>query len=85
MSLKYYLKHYGYVILFFCLSLFLITQFLQFEASSIVKTQILIILAALYVVWGVGYHNFTKSLTMEVMIEYILIALLGIIILYGFI
>ena len=85
MTLRYFFKHYGLVLVFFLLSVTLITGFLQLQAPQVIKAQILIGLSLAYVIWGITYHNFTKSLTTEVVIEYILIALLGIIILYGFI
>ncbi len=85
MTLRYFLKQHGFVLTFFVVAVLLMAGFLQLEASRFIKTQILLALAILYVVGGIVYHNFTKSLTTETTIEYILIALLGVIILYGFI
>ena len=40
-------------------------------------------LIAFYLFWAIFYHHFDKSLKLEVVLEYILTALLALIILYG--
>lgn len=39
-----------------------------------------VIFAALYVVWGLWHHSYTRTLTKSVVLEYLLVAIIGIVI-----
>ena len=49
----------------------------------LVQFQILVMLSVLYLGWALLHHNLDKSLTLEIIIEYVLTALLAMVILYG--
>ena len=53
--------------------------------STIPKVQFLIVLALIffYLAWALVYHLLDKSLTLEVTLEYVLTALLAVVVLYG--
>ncbi|OGE14408.1 hypothetical protein A3F00_03365 [Candidatus Daviesbacteria bacterium RIFCSPHIGHO2_12_FULL_37_11] len=55
----------------------------KFQGIPIVQYTILTFLVAFYLLWATAFHHFDKSLKLEVMIEYILTALLALVILYG--
>lgn len=79
---KKFKKHTGYY-----LSLFIILflgLFLTFIATPNLMLQVLIILTTIlfYVFWGLLHHFINHELTARIMIEYILIGLLGISILF---
>lgn len=56
-----------------------------FKLQGMPKAQYfaLSILIVFYLFWAILYHYYDKSLKLEVMIEYILTALLALVILYG--
>lgn len=55
----------------------------QFQARSELQLQILIIVGLIYIIGAFIHHHFDKTLTLEVIIEYILIAILAISIVSG--
>lgn len=56
---------------------------LKFNYSPVIQFQILTILVLFYLSWALFYHHLDKSLTSEIMVEYLLIVLLATVILYG--
>ncbi len=56
---------------------------LRFQNMPLVQFQILVALSILYLGWALTHHNLDKSLTLEIIIEYVLTALLAMVILYG--
>lgn len=79
---KKFKKHEGYYLsLFIILILGLLLTFL---ASPNFIFQIVIILTTIlfYVLWGILHHLINHELTAKIMIEYILIGLLGVSILF---
>ena len=56
---------------------------LRYHNSPKVQFQIFVALAIAYLTWSLLHHSLDKSLTLEVVIEYVLTALLALVILYG--
>ena len=56
---------------------------MKFQGSPFIQFQILIILIGLYFIWAFLYHFFDKSLSLEIMLEYFLTALLAVVVAYG--
>lgn len=54
-----------------------------FRESSLIQLEIVILTITFYLISSFFYHHLDKSLTLEIMIEYILIGLLSLIILQG--
>lgn len=74
MSLSYL---YMPLVLVFLISLYF------FRASAIYQVEVIIGAAITYVTIALLHHHLDKSLTLEIIIEYILIAILVVIILQG--
>lgn len=55
----------------------------QFQARSELQLQVLIIVGLIYIIGAFIHHHFDKTLTLEVIIEYILIAILALSIVSG--
>lgn len=55
------------------------------KLGGLPQIQFLIVLSLVfsYLAWAVGYHLLDKSLTLEVSLEYILTALLALVVAYG--
>jgi len=70
------------VVLFLMITALAIGGVFIFDSSRL-QFQILTVLAITYLSWALLHHSLDKSLTLEIMIEYVLTALLTIIILYG--
>lgn len=78
-------KHTGHYI---SLLLILGLGFLGLKLSypnRILEMQIIILTAVFYVIWGITHHHQNHSLNSKIVIEYILIAALGIAVLLFFI
>lgn len=71
------------VLILVVLSLIALIGVFRFGDNSRLQFQILTSLALIYLSWALLHHTIDKSLTLEVVIEYVLTALLAIIILYG--
>lgn len=56
---------------------------LYFNGSKNIQQIIIIALSILYIVWGILHHLKEKSLQARVVIEYVLLALLGCIVVIG--
>ncbi len=56
---------------------------LKFQGFTFVQFVILTILSVLYLSFALTHHFFDKSLSFEIMLEYVLTVLLALIILYG--
>ena len=71
------------LIVILSVGLFSILGLLKF--STIPQVQFLIILSLIffYLAWALSYHLLDKSLTLEVTLEYVLTALLAVVVLYG--
>lgn len=79
---KKFKKHLGYY-----LSLLIILSFgllLTFLAIPNIQLQIIIILLTtfFYVLWGIFHHLINHELTSKIMVEYVLIGVLGVSILF---
>ena len=62
-----------------------IIAFLVFPHDKAFQVAILIAVAISYVVWGVVHHHIHKDLYVPVLIEYILVATLGLVIVFSLI
>lgn len=60
-----------------------LVSILRLQGSPSVQFEVLALLVLFYLSWALLYHFLDKSLKLEVMIEYILTALLALVILYG--
>lgn len=79
---KKFKKHLGY---YLSLSLILLLGlFLVFLATPNIKLQTIIILLTIffYVLWGILHHFINHELTPKIVVEYVLIGILGISILF---
>ena len=55
----------------------------RLQGTPMLQFFVLVVLISFYLFWATLYHFFDKSLKLEIMIEYILTALLALVILYG--
>lgn len=67
----------------FVISIVASLAILKFQNLPKMQFQILVILSLIYLSWALLHHTLDKSLTLEIVIEYVLTALLALIILYG--
>ena len=72
-----FIKHFGYYISL--LGIFALGMVAAILASGNFMLQIFIIVLTIvfYVIWGILHHFHTHELTTKIMVEYILIAILG--------
>lgn len=70
-DLKYFIKRHNYLTFSF-LALFLSSILLFLPKSPAVSLQIAIILSCGFLLWSLVHHYYDKSLSLEIMIEYIL-------------
>lgn len=57
--------------------------FFRFQGMPAVQFSILALLVGFYLAWATTFHFYDKSFKLEVMVEYVLTALLTLVILYG--
>ena len=69
----------------FILGLALLTGIIVVKLQGLPQVQFLVTLCLVfaYLAWALLYHKLDKTLTLEVMLEYILTALLAVIVAYG--
>lgn len=74
---KNLLKHLGYY--FSLIAIFAVGLFLTLISYPNRSLEIFVIIATIifYVVWGILHHLYTHELTAKIMVEYILIGILG--------
>ena len=79
---KKFLKHFGYYLIL--LLIFAIGLIATILSSPNLNLQILIIICTVifYVFWGIWHHKNTHELTTKITIEYMLIGLLGLSIIF---
>lgn len=83
-TLKGYIKKIELPHLFAVISLFVVVALIVFRDISFLQVLIAAIAVFLYIIIAFLHHLVDKSLTFEVIIEYILIAVLVLMILQGF-
>jgi len=64
-------------------AVFTIIAVFRLQGLPLMQFVSLSTLVFFYLIWALIFHHFDKSLKLEVMIEYILTALLALVILYG--
>ncbi|KKR80446.1 MAG: hypothetical protein UU73_C0001G0216 [Candidatus Daviesbacteria bacterium GW2011_GWA1_41_61] len=69
-------------VIFFTVPIFIFTLF-AYRFSPQIQFQIFTLAAIIYVIVALVHHHKDKSLTLEIIIEYVLIAALALIILQG--
>jgi Sec-independent protein secretion pathway component TatC len=69
--------------IFLIISLILIGASFFFKGGSFYQYEIIFIAVAIYLISSTIHHYFDKSLTLEVGLEYVLIALLTILVVFG--
>ena len=62
-----------------------ILAFVFFSYDPAFKIAVIISIAVSYVVWGIMHHYLNKDLYLEVVLEYIAVAVLGLIIVFSLI
>ncbi len=83
-ALKHFVKKHNYLAFSF-LALFLSGVLLFSPKSPIISLQIAIILSSGFLGWSLIHHYYDKSLSMEIMVEYVLtIALVIVSVVYFF-
>lgn len=80
MYIKKYLKRVSLGIFFTLVLVGGATLFL-FQHNSTIQLQIMSILSVIYLFWALVHHYLDKSLTVEIVVEYVLIASLVIVVL----
>lgn len=70
-------------LLFLVISLVLIGASFFFKDWAIYQYQIIFLAVAVYLISSIIHHYFDKSLTVEVGLEYVLIALLSFLVVFG--
>lgn len=71
-------KHLGYYVSFFIILFAGIFLVYQQQGDKQLQLDFVILLSFAYVVWGILHHAIHHSLGLRIVIEYIVIALLGI-------
>lgn len=69
--------------IFLLISLILIFLSFFYKGWSFYQYQIIFAAVAIYLISSIAHHYFDKSLTLEVGLEYILIALLSVLVVFG--
>lgn len=69
--------------IFLAISLVLIGASFFFKDWSLFQYHIIFLAVAIYLISSIIHHFFDKSLTLEVGLEYVLIALLAILVVFG--
>ncbi|MBI2009743.1 MAG: hypothetical protein HYS86_01055 [Candidatus Chisholmbacteria bacterium] len=54
---------------------------LLFRVNEVLKNTVILALAAAYVAWGIYHHKTSNHLRLKVVLEYLLVALLGVLLL----
>lgn len=76
-DLKKYSFHYFVLFLLFCIGLFL---FIQSPHNQNVQQLVIVYLTSSYFIWGMLHHWIADRVTYTLMLEYALVALLGLLI-----
>lgn len=71
------------IFIFLIITLAALVGVLQFRNIPLAQFQTLVVLSFLYLGWAIIHHYLDRTLNLEVTIEYMLTALLAIVILYG--
>lgn len=81
-DLKKIIKKHNYLAFSF-LALFVSASLLFLPKSAVLSLEMALILSGLFFIWSIAHHYYDKSLSMEIMAEYILtIALLLVSVVY---
>lgn len=70
-------------LIIFGLALASFLTIIRLSGSPQIQFLIVLCLVFFYLLWAISYHLLDKSLTLEVAIEYILTALLALVVAYG--
>lgn len=77
--MKKVIKDLAHYLPLFGIFLLAIVAFWQFPFDKAVQTGIVIVTALAYVVWGIVHHALHRDLYLVVVIEYVAVALLGVV------
>lgn len=80
MSIKKHAKHISHYIPLMGILVICVVPFVFFPYDTFFKGAVLVAAAIAYVVWGIIHHYIHKDLYPAVVIEYILVASLGLIV-----
>ena len=72
---KKHLYHYGFIVLLFAMGL---TVIAIFSPTKQLQMLFVLLIAICYIGWGIVHHAIHHDLTAKIVIEYVLIASLGI-------
>lgn len=75
-------KHLGYYISFFLILFGGIFLVFQAQGDKTLELEFVILLSVSYVVWGILHHLVHHSVNIKVVLEYIVVALLGIAVIF---
>lgn len=78
-------KHFVHYVALFAVLAAGIVGFYIFSYERLFQAAVAVSVAVAYVVWGLVHHSIHKDLTPSVLVEYILIATLGLIIVFSLI
>lgn len=75
---KYMRKHLGYYISFLLILGGGVTSVLLSQGDKQLQMEFVVLLAGAYVLWGILHHVIHHSVTLRLIIEYVVVAALGI-------
>lgn len=84
-NLKVKMKNYGFLAHLFALAIIFgcsLWAFLQFEDSPLLQLYVVIAAVVAYNAWGLIYHYFRRWLTLELVLEYLLMGALVILLFF---
>ena len=80
-DIHHHLIHY---VILLCILVAGFSTFLVFRHQTLIQMGISVVVAFLYVLWGIGHHSaIEKHMHSRIMIEYILVSLIGLILVWG--
>ncbi len=77
------IKKHSFSLIYLPIALVFLVIMFYFKEDPKIQIQIVVASAVLYVAMALAHHKFDKSLTFEIIVEYILLALLVVILLSG--
>lgn len=83
--MKAYIRHLPHYLGLIALLITGLTVFILFNYDKAVQVIVAILVAAAYVAWGIFHHRIHKDFDIAVVIEYLAVAILGLVIVFSLI
>ncbi len=81
--MKHFVKHAPHYLSLIAVITLGLVGFMVFKYDRAVQTAAIVATAVSYVIWGVVHHYIHKNLYLIVIIEYVLVAIVGLIIVFS--